>query len=254
MSEGVADGGRLEGRRALITGASSGAGQTTAEVFAREGARIALVASRPEPLEQVAAGIGDRAIAVAADIADPDQVARAVRTAIDHMGGLDVVVNCAAVSMGGTLEETTPERWQRTLAVNLSGAYYVSRDTALHMVDRGGGAIVNVASESASLGMPYYIAYCASKAGMLGMTRAMAVALAPTVRVNAVCPGPIDTPMLQAHFETSPEAREQLFARVPMARAASREEIAAGIMYFVTDGTCATGASLALDCGTTATV
>ncbi len=246
--------GRLAGRRALITGASSGAGQTTAEMFAREGAQVALVASRPEPLEQAASAIGDRAIAVPADIGDPDQVARAVTTAIARMGGLDVVVNCAAVAMGGTLEETTPERWRRTLDVNLSGAYYVSREAARHMVANGRGAIVNVASESASMGMPYYIAYCASKAGMVGMTRAMAVALAPTVTVNVICPGPIDTPMLQAHFETSPEARDDLMRRVPMGRAASREEIAAGILYFATDGTCATGASLALDCGTTASV
>jgi NAD(P)-dependent dehydrogenase (short-subunit alcohol dehydrogenase family) len=254
MNTEAMNGGRLAGRRALITGASSGAGQTTAEMFAREGAQVALVASRPEPLEQAAGAIGERAIAVPADIGDSDQVARAVATAIEGMGGLDVVVNCAAISMGGTLEETTPERWRRTLDVNLSGAYYVSRESARHMLANGGGAIVNVASESASLGMPYYIAYCASKAGMVGMTRAMAVALAPTVTVNVVCPGPIDTPMLQAHFETSPDAKDELMSRVPMGRAASREEIAAGIMYFATDGTCATGASLALDCGTTATV
>src|SRR6185295_7325756 len=114
--------GRLAGRRALITGASSGAGQTTAEVFALEGAQVALLASRPEPLEAVANGIGDAAVAVAADIGDADQVARAVATAIDAMGGLDVVVNCAAIAMGGTIEETTPERWRRTLDVNLSGA------------------------------------------------------------------------------------------------------------------------------------
>src|SRR3954466_6748614 len=137
--------GRLVSRRALITGASSGAGQTTAEVFAREGAQVALVASRPEPLEAAAGAIGDRAFAVPADIGDPDQVSRAVTTAIELMGGLDVVVNCAAIAMGGTLEETTPERWQRTLDVNLSGAYYVSRDAAAHMLEHGGGAIVNVA-------------------------------------------------------------------------------------------------------------
>ena len=162
-----------------------------------------------------------------------------------------------ALAAGMSLSETTPERWREAIDVNLSGTFYVARECALHMLEHGGGTIVNVASESAMRGFASYIAYCASKAGVVGLTRALAADLAPTITVNCICPGPIDTQMLRDSLAASGDyeaAREELLARVPLRRVATPAEIAAGIVYFAAEGRCATGTTLALDGGTTSVI
>jgi NAD(P)-dependent dehydrogenase (short-subunit alcohol dehydrogenase family) len=245
----------LRGQGVLITGASSGTGVAVARAFAAEGSRIALLARRRDALEAVAAELGGAAVVVTADVADPEQADSAVDEAVARLGAVDVAVNCAAVAASLSLAETTPARWQEIIDVNLSGTFYISRACGLHMLERGSGTIVNVASEAAMRGLGPYMAYCASKAGVVGLTRAMADELAPTVTVNCVCPGPIDTEMLRTSLAASgdPEgAWEQLMARVPLQRAAAPAEIAAGIVYFASHGRCTTGATLALDGGTTA--
>ncbi len=251
------DTGRLRSadKRCIITGASSGIGLATARAFVREGARVVLVARRAEPLERVAAELGQSAIAFAADVADPEQADAMVEAAALRLGGLDVVVNSAGVSNPTLLQDLTPDRWREVIDTNLSGCFYVCRAAGLRMRDAGGGTIVNVASESSLMGETMYVAYCASKGGMLTLTKALAAELAPTVRVNAVCPGTVQTPMLDRDFDLMPEperAREATRQRIPLRRFCTADEVAAAILFLAVEATFATGLGLSLDGGTTA--
>ncbi|HEY5333042.1 MAG TPA: SDR family oxidoreductase [Solirubrobacterales bacterium] len=243
----------LGGRVALITGASSGIGAAAARRLAAAGAAVALVARRREPLEALAAELGeDAALPLVADVADSAQVAAAVDAVVARFGRLDVVVNSAGVSTPASLADTDDAVWGTHLDANLSGSFYVARASAPHLAE--GGSIVNVGSELAAIGMPMYVAYCASKAGVIGLTKALAAELAPEIRVNAVCPGPVDTPMLAAEFELfgAEAAMAETLARVPLRRLAEAEEVAAAILYLTADAAYATGTVLALDGGTTA--
>ena len=244
---------RLDGRCAIVTGASSGIGEATARLLAGQGARVALVARRADELARVASEL-DNALAVPADVSDHDQVRNAVEAAEAGLGPVDIVVNCAGVIGPTKLDALTPAIWDQTLAINLSGPFYLGREAGLRMRDRRGGHIVNVASDLAFTAMPGYVDYSASKAGLLGLTRGLAVELAPTVLVNAVAPGPVDTPMMDHELEAEAdpeEARNATVRRVPLLRVARPDEIARAIFFLLTDATYATGAILALDGGTT---
>jgi NAD(P)-dependent dehydrogenase (short-subunit alcohol dehydrogenase family) len=249
----VAAEGRLAGRCAMVTGASSGIGEATARLLAAQGARVALVARRAGELARVAGDLGD-ALAVPADVSDHAQVVGALDAAEAALGPVDIVVNCAGVIGPTGLEALTPAIWDRTLAINLSGPFYLGREAGLRMRARDGGRIVNVASDLAFTAQRGYVDYCASKAGLLGLTRGLAVELAPTVLVNAVAPGPVDTPMMdhELEAEADPEAaRQATVRRVPLLRVASADEVARVIFFLLTDAAYATGAVLALDGGTT---
>jgi NAD(P)-dependent dehydrogenase (short-subunit alcohol dehydrogenase family) len=249
--------GRLAGKRALVTGASSGIGEAAARAFVREGAHVVLAARTPGPLEEVARKLGEAATAHPADVSDPLQVAELVDETVRLLGGLDVVVHSAGISKPAPLEELTAERWREVIDVNLSGCFYVCREAGLRMRELGGGVIVNVASESSILGEPAYVAYCASKGGVLTLTRALAAELAPTVRVNAVCPGSVDTPMLRRDFASLPDPEYAMQAtahRIALGRFAQPDEVAAAIVFLAAEATFATGCGLALDGGTTATL
>jgi NAD(P)-dependent dehydrogenase (short-subunit alcohol dehydrogenase family) len=246
----------LEGYRTIVTGASSGVGMAAAQAFVAEGARVALVARRSEILAELASDLGKHAVALPADLTDPDAVANVVTAAHQAFGGLDLVVNAAAVAFGTSLEDLTPQVWRQVIDTNLSGTFYVCRAAGLRMRDDGGGTIVNVGSELSSVGMSRYSHYCASKFGVVGLTKALAAELAPTVRVNIVCPGPIDTPMSDATFDSYPDpeaARRETLARVPLKRLATADEVVAAIRFLAVDARFATGAVLPLDGGTTIT-
>jgi NAD(P)-dependent dehydrogenase (short-subunit alcohol dehydrogenase family) len=248
--------GALDGHRILVTGASSGVGLAAAQAFAAEGAQVALVARRGELLTQIAADVGAPAVAVPTDIMDPEAVARAVGFAHETFGGLDLVVNAAAISFATAIDDLSPEIWRRVIETNLSGSFYVCSEAGRRMRADGGGVIINVGSELSSVGMSRYSHYCASKFGLVGLTKALAAELAPTVRVNIVCPGPLDTPMAVATFESYPDpaaAREETLARVPLHRLASADEVVAAIRFLAVDAPFATGAVLPLDGGTTIT-
>jgi NAD(P)-dependent dehydrogenase (short-subunit alcohol dehydrogenase family) len=248
MSSGPAD------SRMLITGASSGIGLAAARVYAGEGARVALLARRGEILEDLAAELGDGALALPTDVRDAEAVADAVARAWDAWGGLDLVVNAAGTGMPTPLADLDPDGWQEVIDVNLSGTFYVAREAGLRMAGDGGGAIVNVGSELSSIGMAMYAPYCASKFGVVGLTKALAAELAPKVRVNVLCPGPIDTPMMDAELEWYPDpaaVRVEATKRVPLNRFADPEEVVEAISFLAFKAPFATGATLPLDGGTT---
>jgi len=243
----------LAGRVALVTGASSGIGAAAARALAAAGAAVALLARRREPLEALAAELGeDTALPLVADVADSGQVGGAVAATLARFGRLDAVVNCAGVSIPASLADTDDGIWNAQIDANLSGSFFVARAAAPHMGE--GGSIVNVGSELSHIGMEMFVAYCASKAGVIGLTRALAVELAPAIRVNAVCPGPVDTPMLTAELELfgAEAALAETLARVPLGRLAQADEVAAAILYLTADASYATGTALALDGGATA--
>jgi NAD(P)-dependent dehydrogenase (short-subunit alcohol dehydrogenase family) len=244
----------MAGRLALVTGASSGIGAATARRFVAEGARVALLARRAEVIEELAERLGAPAIAIPADVTVPDEVAAAVERACRWLGGLDVVVNAAGVSNPLDLSHLDADAWRTVVETNLSGTFHVSRETGLRMAVTGGGDIVNIGSELSVTGQPKMVAYCASKAGVLGLTRALAIELAPNVRVNAVCPGAVRTPMLEAEFELEADpaaTRQETIHRAPLRRIAEADEIAAAIMFLVVDAPYATGSALHIDGGTT---
>lgn len=243
------------GARVLVTGATSGVGEATARLFAARGSRVALLGRRADELERVAAAIGDATIWFTADVADPVSVADAVSSAISELGGLDVAVNAAGVASYAEIQDLDASAWRAVVDTNLSGTFYVARDAGLYMRANGGGAIVNVASDLAVMGAPGLAHYCASKAGVVALTRAMALELAPSVRVNVVCPGPIDTPMLRAGIDDAPDPVAALRAKeatVPLGRLADAAEVALAIYFLAIDGTFATGTAMALDGGTSA--
>jgi NAD(P)-dependent dehydrogenase (short-subunit alcohol dehydrogenase family) len=245
--------GRLDGKVAVVTGGSSGIGAAAARRFAREGARVAIIARRRSLLEGFAAEIG--ALPIVADVSDGSQVNAAMRTVTEELGDPDIVVNSAGVCVPTSLRDTDEQVWRRHIDVNLSGSFHVARDAGLTMAAGRGGTIINVGSELSSMGMAMYVAYCAAKAGVIGLTRSLAAELAPKVTVNAICPGPVDTPMLRAefaHFGDGETVAAEAIGRVPLRRFATADEVAAGIHYLAVDAPYATGTTLELDGGTTA--
>lgn len=244
------------GSRILITGASSGVGLAAARRYAGEGAKVALVARRQEILDDLVTELGDAAAAFPADLRDPGAATGAVEQAWDRLGGLDLVVNAAGVGMPTPLEGLDAAGWRDVIDINLGGTYFTARAAALRMYDGDGGSIVNIGSELSQIGMGMYAPYCASKFGVVGLTKAMAAELAPKVRVNVLCPGPIDTPMMDAEIDWFPDpeaTRKAAIERVPLKRFAQPEEVVDAVSFLAFDAPFATGAVLPLDGGTTMT-
>ena len=244
----------VDGARVLITGASSGVGEATATLFSARGASLALFGRRAAELERVRSRLSGTSCAISVDVSDEDGVVDAVQRAAHELGGIDIVINAAGVATPAEAEHVSGHAWRSVIDTNLSGTFYVSREAIPHLRESG-GCIVNVASDLATMGATGLAHYSASKAGVVGLTRGLAVELAPRVRVNAVCPGPIDTPMMRRGLSESddPErARTEKELSVPLERLASPEEIAKSIYFLAIDGTFATGAALSIDGGTSA--
>lgn len=244
---------------ALVTGASSGIGAAAADELSRRGFAVALLGRRPAALEAVAATLDrpleGRHLAIACDVSDPAQVEEAFDILRRQSVAPEAVVLAAGVCTPASLAETTPDVWNETLSSNLSGSFFVARAAAMALHEhRSAGSIVFVGSEQSLIGVPNYTAYAATKAALVGLTKAFAAELAPSIRVNLLCPGPVDTPMLVAEFELSgdPEkARRDEERRVPLRRIATAEETARAAVWLLLDAAYATGSVLSLDGGTT---
>jgi 3-oxoacyl-[acyl-carrier protein] reductase len=230
--------GALAGKRALVTGGASGIGRAIALAFAAEGADVAVNDVAPEAqIEAVVAEIearGGRALAIRADVADEAAVLTMFERALARLGALDVLVNNAGILIEKPLLETTAADFDRLLGVNLRGAFLVGREALRVMARRREGRVINLASELAYLGRANCSAYCASKGGVLSMTRSWAREFAPAILVNAIAPGPTDTAMLTGG-STSPEtlAKE---AQIPLARLGRPEEIASAAVFLAGPG------------------
>ncbi|WP_067478695.1 SDR family NAD(P)-dependent oxidoreductase [Nocardia amamiensis] len=245
----------LERPRVLVTGATSGVGEATARLFASRGAAVALLARREEELQRISGELGEGAHAFVTDVSSSASVSAAVAAAADALGGIDVVVNAAGVAGFAPLDRLSDGLWRQVVDTNLSGTFYVARAAGLRMRKAGSGSIVNVASDLASMGVAGLAHYCAAKAGVVGLTRALALELAPNVRVNAVCPGPIDTAMLRAGIADEPDpqrALQEKEASVPLNRLADPVEVARAIYFLAIEGAFATGTCMAFDGGTSA--
>jgi len=246
----------LVAKVAVVTGGARGIGAATAIALADAGARIVIGDLEAEAGRATADAVGGEF--VRADISRAADAEALMNAAVDRFGGLDVLVNNAGVVLAKSALETSEEEWDRVLAINLKGAWLCARAAVPHMIRRGGGAIVNVASNAGLVGFPNAAAYCASKGGLAHLTKAMALDFAPfKVRVNAVCPGHTRTPMADSFVasQADPEAFLDDFVRLqhPLGRMAEPEEIAYCIRFLAgDDASFVTGAVLPADGGFTA--
>jgi len=251
---------RFAERVALVTGASQGIGRATAEAFAREGARVALISNDPErghAIEKDLTRAGHQARFFAADVSDESQVRAVVAAVLDAWQQLDILVNNAGIYLQADAIGTTLDDWNRIMAVNLTSSYLFTRYAGAHMVERGRGVIVNVSSEAGRVGIKGQVAYNVSKAGMISLTQSCAVDFADRgVRVNCVCPGTTFTPLVAAALQNSDDpagTRRQLESARPLDRLGTPDEIAAAILYMASDEAgYTTGAVLSVDGGYTA--
>ncbi|MBT3171649.1 MAG: SDR family oxidoreductase [Rhodospirillaceae bacterium] len=245
-------------KRVLVTGGSRGIGRGAARAFLKAGARVAV---NGRTADSTAAGISaignsERLLAAPGDVATAAGCEAMVGAAIDGLGGLDVLVNSAGIGKDGTIEDFDEAAWDETLDINLKGTFFCIR-TALAALRASQGNIVNVASDAGLMGQVGLIVYGASKGGVVNMTRAMALELAPDVRVNCVCPGYVDTDMVRRDYieqADDPAAAEQeVLNFAPMGRMATVGEIATAILYLASDGAgFITGSALQIEGGSTA--
>jgi NAD(P)-dependent dehydrogenase (short-subunit alcohol dehydrogenase family) len=252
----------LEGRVALVTGAASGIGRATAERFASMGAAVMVAdidgAAGADAAAAIGGSVGSRAAvaSIAVDVADPAQVTAMIAATLDIFGQLDLAVNNAGTP--GTYRpfaEQSLDDWQRTLAINLTGTFLCLRAEIPAMVDRPGAAIVNVASAAGLMGFAHLPAYVASKHGVVGLTKSVALEFARKgPRINAVCPGNVRTPMLEGFAGGDQQALEQMGRVTPMGRLAEPAEIADAIVWLCSPAASfVTGHALAVDGGVLAT-
>ena len=248
--------GRLQGRRTIITGAAAGIGHAAATLFVAQGARVLLADRDFRQAADAAAALGDAARAVAVDVADSAQVAHMVATALEWLGGIDVLVNNAGYGIRGSVVTTAEADWDALMAVNLKGVYLCAHHAIPVMAAAGGGVIVNTASNVATVGIADRAAYVASKGGVAALTRAMALDHAPdNIRVNCVAPGVTRSSYFDRMIREAPDPDafvEALAARAPMHRLAAPEEIANAILFLACDDSSfATGSILTIDGGMT---
>jgi NAD(P)-dependent dehydrogenase (short-subunit alcohol dehydrogenase family) len=247
---------RLDGKVVVITGAASGIGREAALLFSEEGARVCVADMNAEAGEQTASECRD-AFFVHADVTSSESVAAMYRQTTERFGGIDVLYNNAGISPNddASILETEEEAWQRVQDVNVRGVYLCCKHGIPYLLERGGGSVINVASFVAILGAATsQISYTASKGAVLSMSRELAVQFARQgVRVNALCPGPVETPLLMGIFGDDPAAYERRRVHLPMGRLAQAKEIAYGALFLASDeSSYVNGTTFLVDGGLTA--
>jgi 3-hydroxybutyrate dehydrogenase len=237
----------LKGKRVLITGGGRGIGRSAALAFAAAGASVAVSARSTAEIEQVAAevsALGSKGIAVPCDVTDPAQVAEMVARTIEELGGLDILINNAGAGESHKIIGHPDDMWHRLININLNSVYYVTKAAVPHMVRQNWGRIITEASIASKVGSKYMAAYTASKHGVLGLTRVLAVELVSyNITANAICPGYVDTPMTDDTVDNivtltgmpTEKARQTLENLSPQARLMDPQEVADLAVYLATD-------------------
>jgi len=231
----------LPGKVALITGAGSGQGRAAAVLFARHGARVGVIdvdADGADETVRLVKDVGSEAVAVVADVSRPAEADRMVAEVTGAWGRLDVLYNNAAVQMSGRLLECTDEQWDLTIATNLSAIFWACRAAIPHMVEGEGGSIINTASVLGLIGSEGYAAYGAAKAGLVALTRQLAVEYGPKVRANVIAPGSIDTPRFRKVLEGMGDADQfvaGLQQTIPLKRLGLAEDVAGIALFLASD-------------------
>lgn len=252
--------GRLDGKVCVITGAAGGMGREAAILFGREGAMVCVADMNEEAGEKTAADAAGKtgsAFFVTADVTDEDSVKEMYSKTAERFGGVDVLYNNAGIMPEGdaSIIETDVDTWQQVQDVNTKGVYLCCKHGIPHLLERGGGSVINVASFVAFMGAATsQVSYTASKGAVLSMSRELAVEFARRgIRVNALCPGPVETPLLMRLFEGSSEARERRMVHIPMGRLARPQEIASAALFLAgDDSSYVNGTAFMVDGGLTA--
>jgi NAD(P)-dependent dehydrogenase (short-subunit alcohol dehydrogenase family) len=249
--------GSLAGKVAFVTGAANGIGRAAVQAFAREGADVVLADLSEEGMQETARVVeeaGGKALAVKCDVSRADEVRAALDKTTETFGRLDFAFNNAGVEQPVTpAADVTEEEWDRLIDIDLRGVFLCMKYEIPLMLRQGGGAIVNTGSGAAVKGIAGQAAYCAAKFGMIGLTKAAALDYANSnIRANAVCPGYVDTPMMQRFTGGTPEGRQKVIDNVPAGRPATPEEIAAAVVWLCSDAAAyVVGHAMVIDGGQT---
>ncbi len=223
----------LKDKRVLITGGAGGIGAAAARRFLEEGSRVAILDRDAKASASLARELPDLAFALEADVSRPEAVGRAMDELEARWGGLDVLINNAGLSRRSAFLDISPDQWREVMATNLDGLFFMAQQAGRRMARAGRGAIVNMGSTNGLVGYHYYADYNASKAGVIELTRSMALELGPAVRVNAVCPGFILTPMQEAEYTA--DMQEAFARKVPLRRLGRPGDVAALLAFLASD-------------------
>ncbi|MGE7918097.1 SDR family NAD(P)-dependent oxidoreductase [Viridibacillus sp. NPDC093762] len=238
----------LQNKRVVVTGGASGIGLATSLRFAAEGSIVTIFDNKEEQLKKTLEEHSAIKYGVLADVSNPDEVKEAFKEVDEVMGGIDILISNAGISIRSKFIDITPEQWKKVIGINLDGIFYTAQEAAKRMLIQGSGVILMTASTNGITGHPYYADYNASKAGVNLLAKTMALELAPTIRVNTVCPGYVLTAMQIAEY--SPEMLEQVNENIPLKRHATPEEIAGVYAFLASDeGVYITGQNIPVDGG-----
>jgi NAD(P)-dependent dehydrogenase (short-subunit alcohol dehydrogenase family) len=248
---------RLEGRTCVVTGGASGIGAATVRRFVAEGAHVLIADRALDEANALAAELGEAVTATQCDVRFEDSIKSVAAAAYERFDHVDVLVNNAGSELNQTYDETTVEEWDRVLDTDLKGPWLMCKHLVPRMVERGSGSVINIASLNGLVGFPLSTAYGGAKGGLVVFTRDMAIELATSgVRINCVCPGVIETPMMERWTQLMPdqnEAKAMLKGVMPIGRMGTADEVAGAILFFASDdSSLCQGAVLSVDGGFTA--
>jgi len=223
----------LNGKRVLITGGAGGIGMATAIRFIEEGARVVILDIDENAIQKIEKKLPSLVKCIRADVTSQSSLDLAFNELIDAVGGLDILINNAGISYRHNFVDISVQEWEKLIQINLTGVFFVAQRAAKLMLSSGGGVIINMGSTNGLVGYHYYSDYNASKAGVIELTRSMALELGPTIRVNAVCPGFIMTPMQEAEY--TEEMQRAFYEKLPMKRLGLPEDVAALFAFLSSD-------------------